>query len=63
LKEFEQMTMSLVLIAGCILGALVVLTALIIGIVVILNSGSNDAVSTARQGWINRRSDKDQEGW
>lgn len=56
------MVMSLVLIVGCILGA-IVLTALVVGIVVILNSGSNDAVSTARQGWINRRSDKDQEGW
>jgi hypothetical protein len=31
--------------------------------IVILNTGSNDVVSTARQGWINRRSDKDEEGW
>ena len=56
------MAMSVVLIVGCIVGA-IMLTALVVGIVVILTSGSNDAISTARQGWINRRSEKDQEGW
>ncbi len=51
---------SILLIVGCILG-LVLLAALVIGIIVIMNSGERDVVSTARQGWINRRSGKDEE--
>lgn len=54
--------MSLLLIGGCLLGALV-LAALIVGLIVIMNSGERDAVSSARQGWINRRSEQDEEGW
>ena len=54
--------MSLLLIAGCLLG-LLVLAALIVGIVVVLHSGDRDVVSGARQGWLNRRSEEDQEGW
>ena len=61
-KEFEKMAMSLLLIVGCLLG-LVVLAACIVAIIVILNSGERDTVSTARQGWINRRSEKDEEDW
>jgi hypothetical protein len=41
--------------------AVVLLVTLLIGIVVIVRSGERDVVSTARQGWINRRSEKDQE--
>lgn len=54
------MAISLIVIVGCLLAA-VMLAALIVGIVVILNSGERDVVSTAREGWINRRSDKDHE--
>ena len=54
--------MSLVLILACLLGV-VMLAVLLAGIVLIMNSGGRDVVSTARQGWINRRSDQDQEGW
>lgn len=53
---------SIVVILGCLLGVLL-FGALLVGIIVILNTGNNDAVSSARQGWINRRSDKDKEGW
>ncbi len=53
---------SLLLIGGCLLGALV-LAALIVGLIVIMNSGERDVVSSARQGWINRRSEQDEEGW
>ena len=53
---------SMILIVGCLLGFLV-LGGVIVGIIVVLNSGENDVVSTARQGWINRRSDKDEEDW
>lgn len=54
------MVMSLLLLLACLL-AVVLLVALIIGLVVIMKSGDRDVVSTARQGWINRRSEKDQE--
>jgi hypothetical protein len=54
------MVMSLLLLLACLL-AVVLLVALIVGIVVIVNSGERDVVSTARQGWINRRSEKDQD--
>jgi hypothetical protein len=50
----------ILLIFGCILAALV-LAALVVGIILIMNSGERDVVSTARQGWINRRSEKDED--
>ena len=50
----------LLIIAGCLLG-LLLLGVLVAGIIVILNGGKNGIVSTARQGWINRCSDKDEE--
>jgi len=56
------MIVSLLLIVGCLL-SLLVLGALLVGVIVILNSGNNDVVSMARQGWINRRSEKDEDGW
>jgi hypothetical protein len=61
LAENENMAMSLIVIGGCLL-AVVLLAALIVGIIVILNSGERDVVSTAREGWINQRSERDQEG-
>jgi hypothetical protein len=53
--------MSIILIVGCLLG-LLVLAALIVGIVVVLSGENKDVVSGARQGWLNRRSEKDEEG-
>lgn len=58
--EIENMAISLIVIVGCLLAA-VMLAALIVGVIVILNSGERDVVSMAREGWINRRSDKDHE--
>ncbi|MBE7551486.1 MAG: hypothetical protein HS126_10480 [Anaerolineales bacterium] len=58
--EIENMAMSLIVMVGCLLAA-VMLAALIVGVIVILNSGERDVVSMAREGWINRRSDKDHE--
>jgi hypothetical protein len=55
------MAISLIVIAGCLLAG-VLLAALIVGIIVILNSGERDVVSSAREGWISRRSERDQEG-
>jgi hypothetical protein len=52
---------TLVIIAGCIV-IMLVLAALVVG-VVIMGSSNRDVVSTARQGWINRRSEQDQDGW
>lgn len=54
------MAMSLIVMLGCLL-AVVLLAAVIVGVIVLLNSGERDVVSTAREGWINRRSEKDQE--
>lgn len=46
----------------CGLGMLV-LIAVVIAVIVIMKSGERDVVSSARQGWINRRSEQDKEGW
>jgi hypothetical protein len=54
--------MSILLIGGCLVGILV-LAALVVGIVVIMRSGERDVVSDSRQGWLNRRSEEDKEGW
>ena len=54
--------MSIMLIVGCLLG-LLVLAVLIVGLVVVLQSGDRDVVSDARQGWLSRRSEEDEKGW
>ena len=33
------------------------------GIAMVMKAGQRDSVSTARQGWIQRRSEKDSEEW
>ena len=53
--------MSILLIIGCLLGILV-LAALVVGIVMIMQSGERDSVSTAREDWINQGREEDQEG-
>ena len=55
----------MVLIAACLGGLFllaVVLAGIIGGIVWLRQSERRDVVSTARQGWINRRSEEDEEG-
>ena len=34
-----------------------------IGLWLIIQAGQRDTVSTAREGWIQRRSEKDEQGW
>lgn len=52
--------MSLLLAAGCI-AALLVLAVLAVGLVVIiLQSGPRDGVSTAREGWLTSRPPEEQ---
>lgn len=53
---------STFLIVGCVGGALI-LAAVGAGIYIIMKAGQRDTVSTAREGWIHRRSDKDSQGW
>lgn len=50
---------TVLLVAGCV-GVLLV--AVIVAAVV-MQAGQRDTVSTARQDWIHRRSDKDDHGW
>lgn len=54
--------LTILLIIGCALSLLAV-GGLIVAIVVIMQSNRRDHISGARQGWISRRSDKDEEGW
>jgi hypothetical protein len=55
------MTMSQALIIfGCVLLTFLLLI-LVLGLIIIMKSSERDVVSTARQGWINRRSEKDEE--
>ena len=53
-----MMTMMLVLIGG--LAALVVI---VIIVVLMMTQNRQDAVSDARQDWIDRRSDEDRRDW
>lgn len=57
------MVVSLVFLVILCVVLLLILAGLVIGIIVIMKSGERDTVSSAREGWINRRSDKDEEGW
>ncbi len=55
------MMMVILLAVGCMLGLVFVVA---IGIVVFMIVQSNqDTVSTAREDWIQRRSDKDEHDW
>lgn len=53
---------SLTLIIGCVIGGLV-LAALAVGLAMLMNSSDRDPVSSARESWLHRRSEKDEEGW
>ncbi|MBN1219682.1 MAG: hypothetical protein JXM69_12195 [Anaerolineae bacterium] len=55
--------MSILLIVGCGSLGLVMLIGLIVGVILVLKSGQRDAVSQAREDWIRRRSEKDEQGW
>jgi len=52
----------LLAVVGCVIG-LVILAALGVGVFIVLRAGQHDTVSDARAGWIQRRSEKDEQGW
>ncbi|MEW5959730.1 MAG: hypothetical protein AB1801_18550 [Chloroflexota bacterium] len=53
--------MTVMLIIVCLVG-LLALAGVVVVIVLVMQSGERDVVSTARQGWLNRRSGQDEEG-
>jgi UPF0716 family protein affecting phage T7 exclusion len=55
--------MMLILIVGVCLVGILLLTVLGLGIFLIMQAGERDAVSPARQDWIQRRSNKDEQEW
>jgi hypothetical protein len=52
------MIVTVLCIAGVVLALLVAA-----GLFFVANAGGRDTVSTARQDWIQRRSDTDDRGW
>ena len=52
----------LLVVIGCVIG-LVILAGLTVGVIIVLRAGQRDTVSEAREGWIQRRSEKDEQGW
>lgn len=52
---------QLLMLAGCMLIALLMFGAMIFFLIISLNNP--ETVSEARQSWISRRSDKDERGW
>jgi hypothetical protein len=56
------MITALLVVASCLVGLLVAI-AVIVSLIIIIRSGGLDTVSTARQDWIQRRSDKDEREW
>ena len=54
--------MTILLAISCILG-LIMLGLVVAGIFMVIQAGQHDTVSTAREGWIHRRSEKDEQGW
>ena len=55
--------MSIILFLGCGLGIFLAGIFLVLGFFLLIGAGGRDTVSTAREGWIQRRSEKDQDGW
>jgi hypothetical protein len=52
--------MPIILIVACGLG-LLALVGLVIGLVIVARSSQRDTVSTARQGWMDSRTERDSE--
>ena len=58
------MGISVVLLLGlAILIGLIIVGGLMIGLFLLLSVNDRDGVSNARQGWLQRRSEKDEQGW
>jgi hypothetical protein len=54
-----MMSLGLLLILGCL--GIVILLGLGVGVIYIIQSSRRDTVSSAREDWLNRRSEKDNE--
>lgn len=52
----------IIFVISCML-ALIMLGLVIAGIWMVLKAGQRDTVSTAREDWLTRRSDKDERDW
>lgn len=58
------MGISVILLLGlAILIGLIIVGALGVGLFLIIADNDRDSVSNARQGWLQRRSEKDEQGW
>ena len=62
MKEAKFKMSTIIFVVSCIL-ALIMLGLVIAGIVMVLQAGRHDTVSVAREDWIQRRSEKDEQGW
>ncbi len=51
----------MVLVIGCA-GFLLALVVVGVAIFIVMQAGQRDTVGTAREGWIHRRSEKDEQG-
>ena len=56
------MVSILLVVVGCVVG-LLILAALSVGIFIVLRAGQRDTVSAAREDWIQRRSERDEQEW
>lgn len=58
------MGISVLLLLGlAILIGLIIVAVFVVGLFLILSVNDRDGVSNARQGWLQRRSEKDEQGW
>jgi hypothetical protein len=55
--------MSIILLLGCGLGIFLTGMFLVLGFFSLMGAGGRDTVSAAREDWLQRRSEKDQEAW
>jgi len=58
------MGISVILLLGlAIIIGLIIVAALGVGLFLIMSGDNRDGVSNARQDWLHRRSEKDEQGW
>lgn len=55
--------MGLLVITGCVIGGLMLVVMIGAITYLIAQSRERDPISAAREGWIQRRSEKDNQGW
>ena len=54
--------MTIVFVVSCIM-ILIMLAILIVGVIMVIRAGRRDGVSSAREDWIQRRSEQDKREW